>query len=49
MVYNHVNNCDVVEYLVDMLNIDQNVLNLNVPAERDKFNKIIYSVATVKD
>ena len=43
VVYNHINNCDGVKYLVDLLDIDQ------VQTERDKFDKKIYSVATVKE
>ena len=43
VVYNHINNCDGVKYLVNLLNIDQ------VQTERDKFDKKIYSVATVKE
>ena len=43
MVYNHINNCDEVKYLVDLLNIDQ------VQTERDKFDKKMYSIATVKE
>ena len=43
VVYNHVNNCDGVKYLVDLLNIDQ------VQRERDKFDKKVYSVTTVKE
>ena len=43
VVYNHINNCDEVKYLVDLLNIDQ------VQTERDKFDKKMYSIATVKE
>ena len=43
MVYNHINNCDEVKYLVDLLNMDQ------VQTERDKFDKKMYSIATVKE
>ena len=43
VVYNHVNNCDGVKYLVDLLNIDQ------VQTERDKFDEKILSVTTVKE
>ena len=43
VVYNHIINCDGVKYLVDLLNIDQ------VQTERDKFDKKIYSVTTVKE
>ena len=42
VVYNHINNCDGVKYLVDSLNIDQ------IQAERDKFDKNIYSVVMLK-
>ena len=43
VLYNHINNCDGVKYLVDLINIDQ------VHTERDKFDKKIYSVTTVKE
>ena len=43
MVHNHINNCDGVKYLVDLLNIDQ------LQTERDKFDKKMYSIATVKE
>ena len=43
VVCNHINNCNGVKYLVDLLNIDQ------VQTERDKFGKKIYSVTTVKE
>ena len=43
MVYNHINNCDEVKYLVDLLNMDE------VQTERDKFDKKMYSIATVKE
>ena len=43
VVYNHVNNCDEVKYLVDLLNIDQ------VQTERDKFDKKMHSIATAKE
>ena len=43
MVYNHINNCDEVKYLVDLWNIDQ------VQTERDKFDKKMHSIATVKE
>ena len=42
VVYNHINNCDEVKYLVDLLNIDQ------VQAEHHKFDKKMYNIATVK-
>ena len=41
VVYNHINNCDGVKYLVDLLILDQ------VQTKRDKFDKKIYNVATV--
>ena len=40
VIYNHINNCDKVKYLVDLL--DQ------VQTEHDKFDKI-YSVTIVKE
>ena len=43
VVYNHINNCERVKYLVDLLNIDE------VQTERDKFDNMIYSVATVTE
>ena len=43
VVYNHINNCDEVNYIVDLLNIDQ------VQIDRDKFDKKIYSIAAVKE
>ena len=43
MVHNHINNCDGVKYLADLLNIDQ------LQTERDKFDKKMYSIATVKE
>ena len=50
MVYNHINNCDRVKYLVDLLNIDQ------AQTERDTFDKkiyvilyILYTIHTVKE
>ena len=43
VVYNHINNCDGLKYLVDLLNIDQ------VQTERDKFDEKILSVTTVKE
>ena len=43
VVYKRISNCDGVKYLVDLLSIDQ------VQTERDKFDKKIYSVATVKE
>ena len=42
VVYNHINNCDGVKYLVDLLNIDQ------VQTEGDKFDKKMYSIANLK-
>ena len=42
VVYNHIDNCDGVNYLIDLLNIDQ------VQTEHNKFDKKTYSVATVK-
>ena len=43
VVHNHVNNCYELEYLIDLLNINQ------IQTERDKFDKKIYRVATVKE
>ena len=43
VLYNHINNCGEVKYLVDLLNTDQ------VQTERDKFDKKIYSVTNVKE
>ena len=43
VVYNHINNCDGVKYLVDLLNIDQR------QTERDKFDKKMHSIATAKE
>ena len=44
VLYNHINNsADGVKYLVDLINIDQ------VHTERDKFDKKICSVTTVKE
>lgn len=42
IVCNHINNCNGVKYLADLLNIDE------VHIERDKFDKI-YNVITVKE
>ena len=42
VVYNHINNCDGVKYLVDLLKIDL------VQTERDRFDKM-YRIATVKE
>ena len=42
VVYNHINNCDEVKYLVDLLNIDQ------IQAEHHKCDKKMYNIATVK-
>ena len=35
VAYNHINNCDGVKYLVDLLNIDQ----IQIQTERDKFDQ----------
>ena len=43
VVYNHINNCDEVKYLVDLLNIG------HVQRKYDKFDKNLYSVVTVKE
>ena len=43
VVYNHINSCEGVKYLVDFLNIEE------VQKERDKFDKKIYSVTTVEE
>ena len=43
VVYNHINNCDGVKYLVDLLDIDQ------VQTERDKIDKKMYFIETVKE
>ena len=42
IVCNHINNCNGVKYLADLLNIDE------VHIERDKFDKI-YNITTVKE
>ena len=41
VVYNHINSCDGIKYSTYFLNI------YHVQTERDKFDKRIYSVATV--
>ena len=43
VVYNHINNCDGVKYMVGLLNIYQ------IQTERDKFDKKIYNVTTLKE
>ena len=43
VLYNHINNCGELKYLVDLLNTDQ------VQTERDKYDKKIYSVTNVKE
>ena len=42
VVYNHIDNCDGVKYLIDLLNIYQ------VQTACDKFDKNIYGVVMLK-